>query len=110
LVPVLDDSPSQKIILTHVLAYTDTVFDEDINRSFVRARNFAELPLHYKSMSRQRDFNCLCFLFETGNVDDSKYYILSISGTAWPLCRVADNYLAKFGLWQIRPIGKYDLI
>ena len=82
MVPVLDDSPSQKIILTHVLAYTDTVFDEDINRSFVRARNFAELPLHYKSMSRQRDFNCLCFLFETGNVDDSKYYILSISGTA----------------------------
>src|SRR5262249_46897789 len=41
------DSSGQTIILTHVLAYTDTVFDEDINRSYVPARNFAELPLHY---------------------------------------------------------------
>ena len=76
------DCSGQKIILTHVLAYTDTVFDEDINRSYVPAGTFTELPLHYKSMSRGRDFNCLRFFFETENVDESKTYTLSICGTA----------------------------
>lgn len=75
------DNPGQSINLNQVLAYADTICNEDLNRSLVSAISFDDLPEHYRWMWGKRDFNALGFSFETKNVDQSDHYKLSITGT-----------------------------
>ena len=75
------DKPKQTISLTHVLAYQDTICNEDINRSYVQGLTFADLPDHYMLMTPQRDFNSFRFFFETRDVNESHEYRLKIAGT-----------------------------
>ena len=76
------DHPGQEITLTHVLAYKDSVNEEDLNESYVSAFTFDKLPQHYRWMSVNRDRNGLRFYFETSDVNQSTYYILDITGKA----------------------------
>ena len=75
------DSPKQTINLTHVLAYRDTICNEDINRSYVQGHTIAGLPDHYKLMTPKRDFNSFRFFFETKDTNESHEYRLKIAGT-----------------------------
>ena len=76
------DDPRQRIEMTHILAYKDTICNEDINSSYVSALSFADLAPHYKAMSKKRDFNSIRFFFETEDVERSVEYKLKIVGTA----------------------------
>jgi len=58
------NNPRQSIGLIQVLAYTDTICNEDMNRSLMSAVSFSDLPDHYKWMSGKRDFNAMGFLFD----------------------------------------------
>jgi hypothetical protein len=77
-----EGNSTQKIELTHVLAYRDTVNWEDVNSSYISSLTFAALPAHYKAMNPKRDFNSFRFFFETDNVNHSDRYALSITGEA----------------------------
>lgn len=78
---VIAKRSDQKINLSHVLTYKDTVNWKRVNDSRIRAPNYAELPEKYKTIKPDREENVFMFYFKATEMLETEEYLLKINMT-----------------------------